>query len=194
MSSVSSPPAQPRVRRRGLLLPAILALALALGSALGATRVPVKQLSDREDRVIISVPRTWSDDTRPDAGRWVDQGAGPRRVPDLATSPALALPEQYVTVTVEPRDRELAQRHAAEVDPRCGWAACLDRGQPVAVEVNGRPGLEQVLSHAGAEWTVLLTLESENYLVTAAGHAGEFTGPRDVEALRTVLHTLVLTS
>lgn len=188
MSSVSSPPAQPRVRRRGLLLPAILALALALG----ATRVPVKQLSDREDRVIISVPRTWSDDTRPDAGRWVDQGAGLRREPDLKTSPVLA--EKFVSVTVEPRDRELAQRHAAEVDTRCGWAACLDRGQPVAVEVNGRPGLEQVQSHAGAEWTVLLTLESENYLVTAAGHAGEFTGPRDVEALRTVLHTLVLTS
>lgn len=194
MSSVSSPPAQPRVRRRGLLLPAILALALALalGAALGAARVPVTQLSDREDRVIISVPRTWIDDTALDAGQWIDQGAGLRREPDLKTSPVVA--EKFVSVSVEPRDRELAQRHAAEVDTRCGWAACLDRGQPVAVEVNGRSGLEQVLSHAGAEWTVLLTLESENYLVTAAGHAGEFTGPGDVEALRTVLHTLVLTS
>ena len=30
---------------------------------------------------------------------------------------------------------------------------------PAAVEVNGRPGVQQVLAHAGAEWTVLLRLE-----------------------------------
>lgn len=186
-------PVERRTRRRQLLAGLlVVGLTATLSLALGLKGE--KQLSDFDDRVIISVPRTWTDDTTPQAGQWVDQGAGPWRVPDLEASPVLALPERFVSVSVEPRNRELARRHAAEVDSRCYSSACVDRGQPVAVEVNGRSGLEQVLSHAGAEWTVLLTLESENYLVTAAGQAGDLgAGPEDIDGLRDILRTLVLT-
>lgn len=53
--------------------------------------------------------------------------------------------------------------------------------------MDDRRGLEQLLSHSGAEWTVLLTLESDRYLVSGDGGAGEFSTGWTIERLRRIV-------
>ncbi len=195
MSPVASPPAPAlpgHLTPRSRAWRAVLSSALTVGLVVGgiAFLSSPKRLSDAEERMSIAVPRTWTDITEPEAGQAVNAGGVSRRVPDLKASPVVT--EMLVSVTVEPRVRELAGRHAAEVERRCQWAACVARDQPIAVEVNGRPGLEQVIAHAGREWTIVLTVESPQFLVSAAGRAGELTGRRDIEDLRAMLHTIVI--
>ena len=171
----------------------LFALSLALTAAVAATIVVTgdRQVSDVAGRVTVTVPRTWSDQTGPDAGEWVGAGEHRWRVRDLKAGNFVA--ERSVGVRVDPREQGLTERHLAEVDAFCYTRACVDRGQPVTVEVNGRPGLEQLLSHAGAEWTVLLTLESDRYLVTVDGRAGEFSTGRTIERVRRIVRTVVIT-
>lgn len=171
----------------------LVALSLVLTTAAATTIVATgdRQVSDAAGRVTVSVPRTWIDRTGPDAGEWVGMGEGRHRVRDLKAGNLLA--ERSVGAQIEPREQGLTERHLAEVDDFCYSRACVDRGRPAAVEVNGRPGLEQLLHHAGEEWTVLLTLESDRYLVTMDGRAGEFSTGWTIEQLRRIVRTTVIT-
>lgn len=186
-------PTARRPRRAGLVVllfavPLTLVVSLGVASALAPSAT--RSLSDRAGRVTLSVPQTWSDDTRPNAGRWIHQGEDPVRIPDLDASSLLD--DRFVRVIVESRGAELAAVHAAEVDTRCGYRACVSRGQPVGIELNGRRGLEQVLAHAGAEWTLLLTVESDRYLVTVIAEATEFAEAEDVDKLRDITDTVII--
>lgn len=138
----------------------------------------------------VTVPRVWHDETQPEAGGWVGKGKDSYRAPDLRAGNFVH--ERSVAVTIEPRVRGLAELHQAEVENFCTYRACVDRGQPVAVEVNGRRGLEQLLAHAGEEWTVLLTLESDRYVVNVAARAGEFSGARDIAVMGRIARTAVI--
>jgi hypothetical protein len=174
-------------RRRGLapvVVPQVLTVVLAVGAlTYFAGNEP---MSDEAGRVTVSVPRSWTDQTAAAVEARDDE-----REPALAVGNFLG--DRHIDVVVAPRTVELARQHAADVDRLCYDLACVSRGQPAAVEVNGRPGVQQVLAHAGAEWTVLLTVESAEQLVTVTGRAGEFAGPGDVDALQAILRTVVLT-
>ena len=177
------------VRRQGrslapIVAPQILAVVLAVGA--GAYLSGDQSLSDAAGQVTVSVPRSWSDHTKAVAGGW----DADERVPDLAVGNFLG--DRDIDVVVAPRAVDLDRQHAADVDRLCRYQACVSRGQPVAVEVNGRPGRQQVMAHAGAEWTVLLTVESAEHLVTVTGRASEFAGPEDVDALQEILRTVVI--
>jgi hypothetical protein len=165
------------------VVPQVLTVALALGAT--AYLTGDEPLSDEVGRVTVSVPRSWNDRTAA-AAEWADDD----RVPDLAVGNFLG--DRDIDVIVAPRTIEPARQHAADVDRLCHDRACVDRGRPVAVEVNGRTGVQQVLAHAGAEWTVLLTLESADHLVTVTGRASEFAGPDDIDALQAILRTVVI--
>ena len=186
-------PAPPRSPRTGLIV-LLIALPLVLVIGLGVAMVTFvssdKLISDGAGGVTLSVPRTWSNDTTPEAGQWIDEGGDSLRVPDLELSNFLG--DRSVGVIVEPLGVGLAEVHQGDVDELCDFRACVDRGQPVPVEVNGRRGLEQVLAHAGAEWTLLVTLESDRYVVSVAAEAVEFAEAQDIEPLRTIARTLVI--
>lgn len=181
------------VRRRTAGAGRLVALMVGLTAVVAATVLVAgeRPFSDAAGRVTVTVPWTWSDQTSPEAGRSVGNDEPKWRVRDLKAG-NLGF-EQSVGVRIEPREQELAEQHLAEVDAFCYALACVDRGRPVSVEVNGRRGLEQVLTHASAEWTVLLTLESDRYLVTVDGGAGEFFNAWSIERLRRIVRTTVIT-
>jgi hypothetical protein len=181
-------PALVRPSRRRALAPIVVPQVLTVVLAVGALTYFAgdEAMSDEADRVTVSVPRSWTDQTAAAAEVWDDDERGP------ALAVGNFLGDRHIDVVVAPRTVELARRHAADVDRLCSDLACVSRGQPAAVEVNGRPGVQQVLAHAGAEWTVLLTLESAEQLVAVTGRASEFAGPDDVDALQAILRTVVL--
>jgi hypothetical protein len=189
VTSANGEPALVRPPRRRSLAPIVVPQVLTVALALGATAYlsGEEPMRDEAGQVAVSVPRSWSDKTDAAVEAWDDEERGPA----LAIENFLG--DRHIDVVVVPRTVELARQQAADVDRLCHNRACLSRGRPVAVEVNGRPGLQQVLAHAGAEWTVLLNLESADRLVTVTGRASEFAGPDDVDALQEILRTVVLT-
>ena len=184
------PPAQPRKTRTGLIVLLIalpLALVIAVSAALISTLDGDKQLSDAEGRVTVTVPRTWSDDTAEDAGERVEHGKQDEynyTIPDLETGGFVGSLEVYV----EDQAAARANAHTAAVNEQCELMGCISRGRPNRVEVGGRPGTEQVLEHPEDESTIVLTVESENLVVTLLGAALE----EDRDAVVAIMRSVVV--
>ena len=167
-----------------LLVALPLALLITVGAVVGNALGGTKQISDRQDRVSLTVPRTWISDTSRDAGTRVEQGEDSYTVPDLETGGMWA----DVAVFIHPRTAEpLAKTLKTTADEECAFAGCIARDRPVATEVNGRRGWQQILRHPEGEITVVLTVESETLAVVLLGLAIEEDQQKVVDLLRTVV-------
>lgn len=182
-----APPAAPRKRRTGLIVLLVgLALALVAGLTVAAvaTLSGTKPLSDRQGRVTLTVPRTWSNDAGEDAGEYVDQGEESYTVPDIETGGMIG----DFAVFIEPRrGAPLSEAHVATIEEECEMMGCISRGRPTAAEVNGLRGLEQVLRHPEGEFTAVLTVEAEALVVTVLGYGIEEDQAKVIHLMRTVV-------
>lgn len=169
-----------------LLIVLPLVLIIGASAALVTTLKTDKQLSDTQGRVTLTVPGTWTNDTTRDAGQRVEQG---KRGEDSYTVPDLETGGLTGSVVVFIDDRAttpVSKAHDAAVDEECEVTGCTSRGQPTHIEVNGRPGTEQILRHPEEDSTVVLTLESEAFVVTVLGLSIEEDRPAIQEIMRTV--------
>ena len=170
------PPVRPRRTRTGLIVLLValpLALIVAVSAALISTVTKDKPLSDAQGRVTLTVPGTWSNDTTDDAGQRVEHG---KYEEDNYTVPDLEAGGLTGSVLVFIDDRAAtpaAEVHKATLSEECELAGCNSRGQPARVEVHGRRGTEQILGHPDNESTVVLTLESDAFVVTLIGSSLE---------------------
>ena len=168
-----------------LLVALPLALLIAVGGVVGNVLGGTKQISDGQQRVSLTVPLTWTNDAGPDAGQRVEQGEDSYTIPDIETG-GLWLD---VAVFIEPRTgRPLSQTLAETADEECEFAGCVGRDSPVATEVNGRRGWQQILRHPEGDSTVVLAIESETLVVTLLGFAID----EDQEKVAALLRTVVV--
>ena len=166
-------PERPRTGLIVLLVALPLALIVAVSAALISTVTKDKPLSDAQGRVTLTVPGTWSNDTTDDAGQRVEHG---KYEEDNYTVPDLEAGGLTGSVQVFVADRATstaAEAHEATLSEECELAGCISRGQPARVEVNGRAGTEQILRQPEDDATVVLTLESDAFVVTLVGHSLE---------------------
>ena len=183
------PPAvKPKVRRMKtlpLILLIVLPLLVVAGAGFAGFTVlsGTKEVSDDANRVTITVPRTWSTTVDPDAGQRVEHGADGYTIPDLETEGFSGFVELYI----KQRPAAAASAaHQALIDEECVAVGCISRGTPTEITVDGRIGTEQVLQHPDDEFTRILTVASNQIVVTVLGKS---IGPSDTvtEVVRSVV-------
>lgn len=175
---VSPRPAAPTHAKKGgrrwiiataAVLVVVLGGVIALGLLVsGSTKV----IADGQHRVSIRVPRTWVNYTEP----YPDQVLTPAEEEDLDEVPDLDAGSPFggsdLSVYLDPAaPGGLTQAHQIAVADECEQRTCLERGTSRPVIIDGRRGLEQVVTHfdhdEGASVTVLLTTQREDLVVSA---------------------------
>lgn len=163
----------------------VAVLALILAGGIGGARYlgGSKRVSDDQDRVSISVPRTWTGTTE-------EEYAG-----DGYTPPVLEFSDfsydNAVRVYVEPSavGATPADEHRDLVDDLCDDLECVNPGQPTPVQIDGHPGLQTVVE--GTYGTnVVITVISGPWLISLEGETSAHAPDPDIDRLTRIAQAL----